>query len=57
MNSRDGDGRDVIICSTGNDVAVVSDGDTVTDGCEDIWGGTPSEVVTQQEGTALAAAL
>jgi hypothetical protein len=57
LRSDDNDGQDVIICGDGNDVAVVSDGDTVTDGCEDIRGGTPSDVVSEQEGLALAAAL
>jgi len=36
LNSRDGDGRDVIICGDGNDTAVIDADDTVTDGCEEV---------------------
>ena len=48
LNSADNDGQDVIICGAGNfDTAVISDGDTVTDGCEEILGGEPSDVMTE----------
>lgn len=55
--SDDNDGQDVIICGNGNDVAVISDGDTVTDGCEDIRGGTPSDVVDGANAAQLVADL
>ena len=56
--TNDNDGRDVVICGSGNrDEARISDGDTVTDGCETITGGEPSDVVDADEAEALVAAL
>ncbi len=56
--TNDNDGRDVVICGSGNrDEARISDGDTVTDGCETITGGEPSDVVDGDEAEALVAAL
>ena len=53
--TNDNDGRDVVICGSGNrDEARISDGDTVTDGCETITGGIPSDVVTPLEAEQLA---
>jgi hypothetical protein len=39
LNSKDGDGRDVLICGQGHDVYKVDPGDTVTDGCEQLFVG------------------
>ena len=39
LNSKDGDGRDVVICGPGNDVYNVDPGDSVTDGCEQLFVG------------------
>ena len=56
--TNDNDRQDVVICGSGNrDEARISDGDTVTDGCETIVGGEPSDVVTESQGLAMAAAL
>ncbi len=53
--TNDNDGQDVVICGSGNrDEARISDGDTVTDGCEMITGGVPSDVVTPLEAEQLA---
>ena len=39
LNSKDGDGRDVLMCGPGHDVYKVDPGDTVTDGCEQLFVG------------------
>ena len=51
--SKDGDGLDVLICSSGNQDAVKADpGDTVTDGCEILAGPTASQVNVVSEAKA-----
>ena len=52
--SDDGDGRDVILCGAGNDVAVIDPGDTVTDNCEDVRGDATPTVVSDQKAAQLA---
>jgi hypothetical protein len=51
--SKDGDGLDVLICSSGNQDAVKADpDDTVTDGCEILAGPTASQVNVVSEAKA-----
>ena len=57
LRTNDGDGNDVIMCGNGNfDEAIVDEGDTVADGCEESRTPAGAAVATVPEAVAQAEA-
>jgi hypothetical protein len=53
LNSKDGDGRDVLMCGSGTQDAVKADpGDTISDGCDTFVGAAASQVNVVSEAKA-----